>query len=266
MEDNQEWKVYKFGEDFDENYKLAFSIYGEVKSFTKKNPEGRLIKGSLREGYPIISFTKYKPADEKNYASFQEQENIIKALRAEANELKRKIGKKSTSNKEKKDAQKRVTALAKKITSAISKLSKQRQKDLKSRRIYFHLLVHKAIAELFIPNDDPENKRFVIHKNFDKKDNQVKNLAWATHEEVVRRSFNSPNYISYKINGAKRDPSIVAKLTRTEVVLIKRKLQKGEPMSRLAKRFGVSDMQIHRIKTGENWGDVKVSLNEKSDK
>ena len=26
----------------------------------------------------------------------------------------------------------------------------------------------------------------------------------------------------------------------------------------LAKQFGVSEMQLHRIKTGENWGDLQV--------
>ena len=30
----------------------------------------------------------------------------------------------------------------------------------------------------------------------------------------------------------------------------------------IAKRFGVSEMQLHRIKTGENWGHVKYDPNE----
>ena len=259
----EEWKIYKFGEIFDDYYQLAFSIYGEVKSYNKINPEGRIIKGSLREGYPIISFTQYKPIDEKTKAIFSEQETLIKYLREEAKELKASVKRKSTPEKDKDKAGKRIQELEQEIKSAVAQLSKQRKKSLKKRSVYYHLLVHKAIAQLFIPNDDPENKKFVIHKNFDKKDNRVENLQWATQEEVVKRSLQSPNYISHKISGAKRDPTLVAKLSYNDVVLIKRKLKKGEPAARLARRFGVSDMQIHRIKTGENWSDVKLSLSDK---
>lgn len=260
MNNNEEWKVYKFGEDFDETYQLSFSIYGEVKSFTKNNPEGKIINGSLRQGYPIISFTQYKPINEKTKTLFDDQANHISELRAEVRELKKIIKKKTTVGKELDLATKKAILLEDTIKTLIAKLSKQRQKDLKKRSVYYHLLVHKAVAELFIPNDDPENKKFVIHKNFDKKDNRVENLMWATKEEVVKRSFESPNYISFKISNQKKDPTSVAKLSYNDVVLIKRKLKKGEPAARLARRFGVSDMQIHRIKSGENWGDVQLSL------
>ena len=37
MNNSEEWKVYQFGESFDETYQLYFSKYGEVKSFTKNN-------------------------------------------------------------------------------------------------------------------------------------------------------------------------------------------------------------------------------------
>lgn len=260
MNNSEEWKVYQFGESFDETYHLYFSKYGEVKSFTKNNPEGKILKGSLREGYPIISFTQFKPITESVKANFDEQAEHISELRTEARELKKIIKKKSTAGKDLQNAVARIEELAKEIKSRVSRLSRQRQKDLKSRALYYHLLVHKAVAELFIPNDDPENKKFVIHKNFDKKDNRVENLSWATKDEVVKRSFESPKFISYKISKPKKDPTSVSKLSYNEVVLIKRKLKKGEPAARLARRFGVSDMQIHRIKTGENWSDVQLSL------
>ena len=35
-------------------------------------------------------------------------------------------------------------------------------------------------------------------------------------------------------------------------------LKNGKTLKYIGNKFGVSDMQIHRIKTGENWGSVKV--------
>jgi DNA-binding Xre family transcriptional regulator len=51
------------------------------------------------------------------------------------------------------------------------------------------------------------------------------------------------------------------KLTSTQVIHIKKRLQDPKRKTRikmLAKQFGVSEMQINRIRTGENWGHIKV--------
>ncbi len=49
--------------------------------------------------------------------------------------------------------------------------------DGKRRTVY----IHRLVAQAFLPN--PENKRSVRHKNEDRTDNRVENLAWCTSEE-----------------------------------------------------------------------------------
>jgi hypothetical protein len=51
-----------------------------------------------------------------------------------------------------------------------------------------HIRLHRAVAELFIPN--PENKQTVDHINRDKHDNRVCNLRWATYKEQAENRDN----------------------------------------------------------------------------
>ena len=50
---------------------------------------------------------------------------------------------------------------------------------------------HRIIALQFIPNDDPENKPFIDHRNRNRADNRIENLRW------VNQSENSKNKSKY---------------------------------------------------------------------
>lgn len=50
------------------------------------------------------------------------------------------------------------------------------------------------------------------------------------------------------------------KLTSEDVKHIKKLIRKKVPLSRIGLLYGVSDMQINRIKTGENWGTGKRKI------
>ncbi|MBF8149461.1 HNH endonuclease [Winogradskyella sp. F6397] len=111
--------------------------------------------------------------------------------------------------------------------------------------------VHKLVAEHFLEQNDG---LYVIHLNYDKTDNRVENLKWATKREKEIHQFSNPEFKNRK----RKKPSNT-KLTETKVKFIKRKINDPNRRTRLkmiAKQFGISEMQLYRIKTGENWGEV----------
>jgi hypothetical protein len=114
--------------------------------------------------------------------------------------------------------------------------------------------VHKLVAQHFLPKEN-EEQIYVIHLDYDKKNNELKNLKWATNKERLNHQFNHPEWEEV----VKRRNKNIGKLTEGKVRIIKRQLKNNRTrITMIAKRFGVSDMQIHRIKTGENWGHVKI--------
>ncbi|MFM8744380.1 MAG: hypothetical protein ACKODM_13800, partial [Cytophagales bacterium] len=103
------------------------------------------------------------------------------------------------------------------------------------------------VAIHFLKKPSKQHK-FVIHLNYNRNDNHYKNLKWATLQERFTHQRSNPNYRNAN-----------AKLTEKQVLTIKQKLSLGKTtLKQIALKFGISDMQVHRIKTGENWGKTKI--------
>jgi hypothetical protein len=118
------------------------------------------------------------------------------------------------------------------------------------------LYIHREMAKLFLPKKTTAYK-YVIHLNHDKLDNRIRNLRWATLEQMIRHQQASPAKIAYKEKQANRTRGL--KLTAGQVKKIKTILHsrsRNLTIRQLAQKYRVSEMTLYRIKSGENWGRI----------
>lgn len=101
--------------------------------------------------------------------------------------------------------------------------------------------VHVLVAEAFLPR--PSWATLVRHKDDDKSRNDVANLEWGTAREngqdKVRNGRTNPGAANPK-----------AKLTREQVEEIR---SSSESNRKTAEQFGISQMQVWRIRRGLRW-------------
>jgi uncharacterized lipoprotein YehR (DUF1307 family) len=118
------------------------------------------------------------------------------------------------------------------------------------------IYVHREVARLFC-NKKSARQKYVLHLNHKKADNNYKNLKWATMEEVSIHQQSSPEKIAYKERQATRKKGL--KLTIAQVKVIKETINNPKrklTYKQIAAKYGVSEMTLYRIRSGENWGRV----------
>jgi hypothetical protein len=121
--------------------------------------------------------------------------------------------------------------------------------------------IHKLVAEYFMEKEN-EEQTYVIHLDYNKTNNYEENLRWATKREMEVHQQDSPHVKRSRAERKDRKPQKGHKLTSTDVMRIKKKIFDPNRRTRLkiiAKQFGISEMQLYRIKSGENWSHVKVA-------
>lgn len=119
-----------------------------------------------------------------------------------------------------------------------------------------YLFLYRLVADFFIPKTSSDQV-YVLHLDRRRDHDDISNLKWATREEMLEHSRTSPHVIAAKARKVLGN----GKLTSTQVIRLKKRLQDPNRKTRLrmlAKEFGISEMQLRRIKTGENWGHIVV--------
>jgi hypothetical protein len=126
-------------------------------------------------------------------------------------------------------------------------------KDIDGNKVVRY--VHRLIAMFYLKKPSGEQE-WVIHLDNIKHNNYYRNLKWVTKKEKVDHQFKFTSGV-YAVT--KQRYSINSKLTESQVKMIKRKINDPNRKTRMkiiAKRYGVSVMQLYRIKSGENWSSV----------
>ena len=176
-------------------FRYAISNFGRLVSFTKEIEHGRIVNGSITEGYRIFRY-------------------------------RIRTGQKI---------------------------------------FYRHKFFHRLVAENFLEKTSDE-QTFVLHLDHNLANDVATNLKWATKQEMLDHQRKNPKVIKARKLSTKRIVAYVKKrdgykLSTEKVISIKRLLAnpKRKTLQKvIAKRFGISEMQLYRIKSGENWAHVKI--------
>ena len=245
----EKWKNVNFSFEYSNEYRLEISNFGRIRSFNKLS-NGNILKGSITEGYKIIRLKFFKPSDPLTFKKVQILQKKIANTLKKIRLLKEKGEPLSVVKQSELDLRK--------IKAVYSKHLAQNTKD---RTIHYHSLTHRLVANYFL--SAPSSKKTIVaHLDFDKLNNDVKNLKWMTPEENYAHQQKSPYVIEERERRLVYGPTISKniKLTVTKVMLLKKMLNEGrKTVTHLAKQFKVSDMQIIRIRRGENWSFVPAA-------
>jgi NUMOD4 motif/HNH endonuclease len=244
----EQWKKIEFDFEYSNESRFEISNFGRVRTYNKIS-KGKIVNGSMINGYKIIRLRFYKPRGK----DAQDQLNFLQAQVLELTKqltILKKSGESEAIIKEKTEL----------LDGLKLNVKKKNAEDTNSRSINWHSLIHRLVAKYFLQQASAGHT-VVAHLNHEKLNNWVGNLKWMTPSENYEHQKNSPYVINYKLEKKQgnRDNSKITKLTVTRVMLLKKMLNQGKPMKQLVRLFKVTETQIIRIRRGENWKDIKAA-------
>jgi hypothetical protein len=122
------------------------------------------------------------------------------------------------------------------------------------------LFVYKEVAKAFVKKPSPRHS-LVIRKDHDYRNDKAGNLQWVTPAEHRKHVTLSPNAIQARKKRAITF-SATAKVFNEKTAREAKKMiwdpKRKLTYKQIAEKFGVSEMQIYRLKSGELWFHVRV--------
>ncbi len=122
------------------------------------------------------------------------------------------------------------------------------------------IFLYKEVAKAFLKKPSPKHK-FVIHKDHNYLNDHVDNLKWATQAEHRAHTTFSPNAILSRKKKAIVKSAHSQVFDEKSIATLKKMIwdpKRKLSFKQIAEKFGVSEMQIYRIKTGQFWYHVRV--------
>lgn len=119
----------------------------------------------------------------------------------------------------------------------------------------YHVSVHRAVAEVFVPNKKPTKFNIVNHKNSDRKDNRPPNLEWTDHKGNRQHcQFTG----SYDITGDKHSQCVIGSEIAEKICKM---LSQGMRQCDIAKILNIKRYYIVNIKRGLAWREISEKYN-----
>lgn len=110
--------------------------------------------------------------------------------------------------------------------------------------------IHRLVAENFIPNDDPEHKKCVLHWDDDPRNNRVENLRWGTMKENHEDSVRNGNHKGIT------DEARMIGIEKTRVPVVATNIDTGESIhfysiAEAVRQLGVQESNLCKVLRGE---------------
>ena len=112
-----------------------------------------------------------------------------------------------------------------------------------------HCRIHRLVSSAFIANPRPTTATKVNHRNNVTSDNRLENLEWCTQQENEDHARAIGVWPKGESHG-------MARVTESDVRIIRQRSGNGESNLRIAKDYGITGAAVYRIKKRLTWKEV----------